>query len=118
MDEDGFLYLTDRKSFMIISGGVNIYPQEIEDRLSRHPEVFDVAVIGTPHTDFGEHVTAVVQLRDHAKAGDTLTNELIKFARETLSGVKVPKVFNYSKALPRTETGKLLKKKLRDSYWS
>lgn len=118
LDEDGFLYLTDRKSFMIISGGVNIYPQEIENLLINQPLVRDIAIIGTPDKDFGETVTAVVELYDPSLATDETRDILSKFCREKLSSVKVPKRFDFTGALPRTETGKLLKRKVREAYWA
>ncbi|KCZ57445.1 acyl-CoA synthetase [Hyphomonas chukchiensis] len=117
LDEDGFLYLTDRKSFMIISGGVNIYPQEIENHLVTHPDVLDVAVIGGPDPDMGEKVIAVVQLKDSSKAGPDMASELSQFAREKLSGVKIPRQIDFIDELPRAATGKLYKRSLRDSYW-
>ncbi|PKP82788.1 MAG: acyl-CoA synthetase [Alphaproteobacteria bacterium HGW-Alphaproteobacteria-18] len=117
LDEGGYLYLTDRKSFMIISGGVNIYPQEIENHLVTHPDVLDVAVIGGPDPDMGEKVIAVVQLKDSAKAGPEMASELSQFAREKLSGVKIPRQIDFVDALPRAATGKLYKRSLRDTYW-
>ena len=117
IDEDGFLYLTDRKSFMIISGGVNIYPQEIENHLITHHSVQDVAVIGGPHEEMGEEVIAVVQPVDMAEAGDALRDDLIRYAREKLSGVKIPRRIDFMAELPRHDTGKLYKRLLRDQYW-
>jgi acyl-CoA synthetase (AMP-forming)/AMP-acid ligase II len=117
VDEDGFLYLTDRKSFMIISGGVNIYPQEIENHLVTHPKVADVAVVGGPHEEMGEEVIAVIQPADMADATDAFRDELIAFAREKLSGVKIPRRIDFLEALPRHDTGKLYKRLLRDQYW-
>ena len=117
VDEEGFLYLTDRKSFMIISGGVNIYPQEIENHLVTHPKVADVAVVGGPHEEMGEEVIAVVQPADMADANDDLRDELMRYAREKLSGVKVPRRIDFIEALPRHDTGKLYKRLLRDQYW-
>ena len=118
VDEDGFLYLTDRKSFMIISGGVNIYPQEIENLLVTHPKVADVAVVGAPHEEMGEQVVAVVQPADMAQAGDALAAELIAFCRASLSGVKTPRRIDFAEQLPRHDTGKLYKRLLRDAYWA
>ena len=118
LDEDGYLYLTDRKSFTIISGGVNIYPAEIENVLVTHPDVADVAVIGAPHEEMGEEVVAVVQPRDFAEAGPDLAARLDAFAREHLSHVKVPRRFDFREALPRHDTGKLYKRQLRDEYWA
>lgn len=117
LDEDGFLYLTDRKSFMIISGGVNIYPQEIENHLVTHPDVMDVAVIGGPDPEMGEMVIAIVQLKDISKAGPDMVSELSRFAREKLSGVKIPRQIDFIDELPRAATGKLYKRSLRDKYW-
>jgi long-chain acyl-CoA synthetase len=117
VDEDGYLYLTDRKSFMIISGGVNIYPQEIENLLVTHPKVADVAVVGAPDEVMGEKVVAVVQPLDWADAGESLRAELIAFARANLSHVKAPRELDFMQELPRHPTGKLYKRLIRDAYW-
>ncbi|MCP5267116.1 MAG: AMP-binding protein [Burkholderiaceae bacterium] len=117
VDADGYLYLTDRKAFMIISGGVNIYPQEAENVLVMHPKVFDVAVFGVPNEDFGEEVKAVVQPRDMADAGPELAAELIEFCRQRLAHVKCPRTVDFEAELPRHPTGKLYKRLLRDRYW-
>jgi fatty-acyl-CoA synthase/long-chain acyl-CoA synthetase len=117
LDAEGFLYLTDRKSYMIISGGVNIYPQETEDVLITHPAVSDVAVFGVPNEEMGEEVKAVVQPHDMAKAGKALEQELILFCRKHLSAIKCPKSIDFEAELPRTPTGKLVKRHLRDRYW-
>jgi long-chain acyl-CoA synthetase len=117
VDEEGFLYLTDRKSFMIISGGVNIYPQEIENLLIGHPKVADAAVVGAPDEEMGEKVVAVIQPMDWADAGDELRNELMAFARANLSHVKAPRVLDFMAELPRHPTGKLYKRLIRDAYW-
>ena len=118
LDEDGYLYLTDRKSFTIISGGVNIYPAEIENLLVTHPDVADVAVIGGPHEEMGEEVIAVVQPRDMGEAGPALAARLDAFARAHLSHVKVPRRIDFRAELPRHDTGKLYKRQLRDEYWA
>ena len=118
VDEDGYLFLTDRKSFMIISGGVNIYPQEIENLLVGHPKVADVAVVSAPHDDLGEQVVAVVQPADMADAGDELAAELIAYCRQSLSGVKTPRRVDFMAELPRHDTGKLYKRLIRDAYWA
>jgi long-chain acyl-CoA synthetase len=118
LDEEGYLYLTDRKSFMIISGGVNIYPQEIENLLVTHPKVADVAVIGAPDEEMGEKVVAVIQPMDWAQAGDDLRAELTAFCRANLSGVKLPRQIDFMEELPRHATGKLYKRLIRDAYWS
>jgi fatty-acyl-CoA synthase/long-chain acyl-CoA synthetase len=117
LDEEGFLYLTDRKSYMIISGGVNIYPQETEDVLITHADVADVAVFGVPNEEMGEEVKAVVQPHDMARAGKELEAELIGFCRKHLSPIKCPKSIDFEPELPRTPTGKLVKRHLRDKYW-
>jgi len=116
VDEDGFLYLTDRKSHMIISGGVNIYPQEIENLLVTHDKVMDAAVIGAPCPDFGEKVVAVVQPIDMADAGDALEAELRDFLAPSLSKIKMPKLFDFRAQLPREANGKLYKRELRDEF--
>ncbi|MDC0131927.1 acyl-CoA synthetase, partial [Alphaproteobacteria bacterium] len=117
VDADGYLYLTDRKAFMIISGGVNIYPQETENLLITHPKVADVAVIGVPNEDFGEEVKAVVQPMDWSQSGDALAEELIAFCKENLSAIKCPRSIDFDKELPRHPTGKLYKRLVRDRYW-
>ncbi|MCP4755844.1 MAG: acyl-CoA synthetase [Proteobacteria bacterium] len=117
LDEEGYLYMTDRKANMIISGGVNIYPQETENILSVHPKVYDVAVFGVPNEDFGEEVKAVVQLTDMNEASPELEKELIEYCRERLSTIKCPKSIDFKAELPRTPTGKLLKRLLKDVYW-
>ena len=117
LDEEGFLYLTDRKSFMIISGGVNIYPQEVENLLITHPKVADVAVIGAPHEEMGEQVVAVVQPADWSEAGDALAAELMAFTRAHISHVKAPRMIHFRQELPRHATGKLYKRLIRDEYW-
>jgi len=117
VDEEGYLYLTDRKSFMIISGGVNIYPQEIENLLIGHPKVADVAVVGGPHEEMGEQVIAVIQPADWAETGDALRDELMAFARANLSHVKAPRKLDFMAELPRHPNGKLYKRLIRDAYW-
>lgn len=117
LDEDGFLYLTDRESFMIISGGVNIYPQEIEDAFTMHPLVADVAVFGVPNPDTGEEVKAVIQLAEGVEESDAVRGELLEFGRENLARYKVPRSIDFEAELPRLETGKLYKRILKDRYW-
>lgn len=117
VDADGYLFLTDRKSFMIISGGVNIYPQETENVLATHPRVADVAVIGVPDAEMGEAVKAVVQPLDWADATAEFADELIAWCRSRLSHVKCPKSVDFERQLPRAETGKLYKRLIRDRYW-
>jgi fatty-acyl-CoA synthase len=117
VDDEGFLYLTDRASFMIISGGVNIYPQEIENELIMHPKVEDVAVIGIPHPEFGEEVKAIVQPVVGIDADDELAEELMAFARERLAPYKCPRSIDFESELPRLPTGKLYKRLLKDRYW-
>ncbi|MEE2878570.1 MAG: acyl-CoA synthetase [Pseudomonadota bacterium] len=117
LDEDGFLYLTDRKAFMIISGGVNIYPQEAENVLITHPKVADVAVIGIPNEEFGEEVKAVVQPQEGVEPSPELEEELLEFCRSQLAKIKCPKSVDFDPALPRHPTGKLYKRLVRDRYW-
>lgn len=116
VDDDGFLYLTDRKSHMIISGGVNIYPQEIENLLVTHDKVMDAAVIGVPDPDLGEKVVAVIQPRDMKDAGEALEAELREFLAPQLARIKMPKQFDFRPDLPREANGKLYKRELRDEY--
>jgi acyl-CoA synthetase (AMP-forming)/AMP-acid ligase II len=121
LDEDGFLYLTDRKAFMIISGGVNIYPQEAENVLVHHPAVVDVAVFGVPHDEFGEEVKAVVQpvaMPTDAAAAATLERDLIAYCRSQLADIKCPRSVDFRPELPRHPTGKLYKRLLKDEYWA
>ena len=117
LDEEGFLYLTDRRSFVIISGGVNIYPQEAENVLVTHPRVADAAVIGVPNEEFGEEVKAVVELLDPSEAGPEMEAELVAYCRARLADVKCPRSVDFRAELPRMPTGKLLKRLLRDEYW-
>lgn len=117
LDEDGYLFLTDRKAHMIISGGVNIYPQEIEDALITHPAVADVAVFGVPDHEMGEQVKAVVQVIEAATADDALAAELIAFTRDRIAHYKCPRSVDFEPELPRLPTGKLYKRLLRDRYW-
>jgi long-chain acyl-CoA synthetase len=117
LDDDGYLYLSDRKIDMIISGGVNIYPAEIEAVLVGHPAVLDVAVFGVPNEEFGEEVKAAVQLAPGVEWTDALAAELSAYAREHLAGYKVPKSYDVVDEMPRSEAGKLLKRQLRAPYW-
>ncbi|GAA3456548.1 AMP-binding protein [Dactylosporangium matsuzakiense] len=118
LDEDGYLYLTDRESFMIISGGVNIYPQETENLLITHEKVDDAAVIGVPDEDFGEAVKAVVQLAAGVEPGPEVEAELIAFCRASIAHFKCPRSVDFVTELPRLPTGKLYKRKLKDAYWA
>ena len=117
LDDEGFLHLSDRKIDMIISGGVNIYPAEIESVLADHPKVRDVAVFGIPDEEFGEQVKAAVELVDECQPSDELAEELIASCRERLAGYKAPRSVDFLDALPRHPTGKLYKRLLRDPYW-
>jgi long-chain acyl-CoA synthetase len=117
VDADGYLYLTDRKSFMIISGGVNIYPQETENLLSAHPAVLDVAVIGVPNDDLGEEVKAVVQPVAGAVPGEALAADLQAWCEGRLARYKWPRSIDFEARLPRLDNGKLYKTGLRDRYW-
>ena len=116
VDAEGYLYLTDRRANMIISGGVNIYPQEAENALLEHPMVLDVAVIGVPHAEFGEEVKAVVELHQPESASEATAAALIAHCRERLSHLKCPRSVDFAVGLPRSETGKLLKRLIRDQY--
>jgi len=116
LDEDGYLYLTDHQSNMIISGGVNVYPQEAENVLSTHPRVADVAVIGTPHPDLGEEVRAIIQPAAGILGDEELAREVIAFCREQLSPIKCPRQVDFRDNLPREPNGKLIKRLLRDEY--
>ncbi len=117
VDDDGYLYLTDRATFMIISGGVNIYPQECENLLITHPKVADAAVFGVPNVDLGEEVKAVVQAMPGVETGEGLEAELIAFCHEHLARQKCPRSVDFEEQLPRLPTGKLYKRHLRDRYW-
>jgi long-chain acyl-CoA synthetase len=117
LDEDGWLFLCDRKSDMIISGGVNIYPAEIESVLLTHPKVGDAAVFGIPDDDWGEQVKAVIEPADGVAGDDELAAELLAFAGERLARYKLPKTVDFVDELPRDPNGKLYKRKLRDPYW-
>jgi acyl-CoA synthetase (AMP-forming)/AMP-acid ligase II len=117
VDADGYLFLTDRKSYMIITGGVNVYPQEVENLLITHPRLADAAVIGVPNPDFGEEVKAVVQPLDPADATPEFAAELIAFCRAQLSPIKCPRSVDFDPALPRLDNGKLYKRLIKDRYW-
>ena len=117
VDEDGFVYLTDRKTFMIISGGVNIYPQECENLLIEHPQVSDAAVFGVPNVDLGEEVKAVVQVMPGQAADTQMADRLIAHCREHLAAMKCPRSIDFIEEMPRLPTGKLYKTGLRDKYW-
>jgi fatty-acyl-CoA synthase len=117
LDADGYLYLTDRKAFMIISGGVNIYPQQIEDALALHPKIADVAVIGVPNADLGEEVKAVVEPAQGVEPSDALAREIMDFVTARLGRQLTPRSVDFTDALPRLPTGKLYKKALREKYW-
>ncbi len=118
LDAEGYLFLTDRKAHMIISGGVNIYPQETENLLVTHPKVLDAAVIGVPNEDLGEEVKAVVQLVDGVEGDAAFSRELIAFCRDHLAHFKCPRSVDFVDELPRLPTGKLYKGVLREQYWA
>ena len=117
VDVEGYLYLTDRRTFMIISGGVNIYPQECENLLITHPAVADAAVFGVPNEDLGEEVKAVVQPMPGTRPSADFAEELIAFCRQHLAHIKCPRSVDFEEELPRLPTGKLYKRLLRDRYW-
>jgi len=118
LDEDGYLFLCDRKADMIISGGVNIYPAEIEGVLLSQPKVADAAVFGIPHEDWGEEIKAVIEPASGVEPGPELTDELLAFCRERLAKFKVPRSIDYIDEMPRDPNGKLYKRRLRDPYWA
>ena len=119
LDEDGYLYLSDRKADMIISGGVNIYPAEIESVLVTHPRVADVAVFGIPNAEWGEEVKAVVELLPGKRADEEQVRaELVEFLQGRIARYKLPKSIDFMDALPRDPNGKLYKRRLRDPYWA
>jgi long-chain acyl-CoA synthetase len=117
LNEEGYLFLCDRKIDMIISGGANIYPAEIENVLLMHPKVGDAAVFGIPHEEWGEEVKAVVEPAAGALPGEALTEEILAFCRERLAKFKLPKSIDYTDEMPRDPNGKLYKRRLRDPYW-
>jgi long-chain acyl-CoA synthetase len=118
LDEDGYLFIRDRAKDMIISGGVNIYPAEVEGVLAAHPSVTDVAVIGVPDAEWGEQVKAIVELADGVQPNDELARELIAYCQEQLGRYKCPRTVDFRDHLPRTDTGKIFKRNLRDEYWA
>ncbi len=117
VDEDGYMYLTDRSTFMIVSGGVNIYPQEAENLLVMHPKLVDAAVFGVPNDEFGEEVKAVVQPVGGVTSGPDLEAELIDYCRAHLAGYKCPRSIEFDPELPRDPNGKLYKRRIRERYW-
>jgi long-chain acyl-CoA synthetase len=117
VDEDGYMYLTDRSTFMIVSGGVNIYPQEAENLLVMHPKLVDAAVFGVPNDEFGEEVKAVVQPVGEVTPGPELESELIEYCRAHLAGYKCPRTIEFDPELPRDPNGKLYKRRIRERYW-
>ena len=116
-DEDGYLFLTGRSAELIISGGVNIYPQEVDSELHKHPAVFDVCTIGVPNEEWGEEVKSVVQLEPGVKPSPELTEELIQWARDRLANFKCPRSIDYAVELPRSAAGKIQRKIVRAPYW-
>jgi long-chain acyl-CoA synthetase len=117
LNAEGYLFLCDRKSDMIISGGVNIYPAEIESVMIQHPEIVDVAVFGIPHSDWGEEVKAVVQPVDGKVGDDAFAQAILSFCSDKLAKYKTPRSIDFIADMPRDPNGKLYKRKLRDPYW-
>jgi long-chain acyl-CoA synthetase len=117
MNEEGFLFLSDRKIDMIISGGANIYPAEIESALFAHPDVYDCCVFGIPNEEWGEEIRAAVQLREGIRGSDALTKNILDFMAQRLARMKLPKAIDYHEALPRDPNGKIYKRRLRDPFW-
>jgi len=118
LDKDGYLFLCDRRSDVIITGGVNVYPAEVESELAGHPSVADVAVFGIPHDEWGEEIKAVVQPVDGVPTSAALTEELLAFLAERVAKFKLPRTIDYVDELPRDPNGKLYKRRLRDPYWA
>jgi long-chain acyl-CoA synthetase len=118
LDSDGFLFIVDRVKDMIITGGTNVYPAEVEARLINHPAVADVAVVGAPDPEWGEQVRAVVQLAEGVEPSDALAAELIEYCRRALASYKCPRAVGFREKLPRTETGKLSKVPIREELWA
>jgi len=116
-DDDGYLFLTGRSAELIISGGVNIYPQEIDSEIHKHPAVFDVCTIGVPNDEWGEEVKTIVQLEPGIQPSETLTADLINWARERLANFKCPRTIDYAIELPRSDAGKIQRKVVRAPYW-
>jgi long-chain acyl-CoA synthetase len=117
LDEDGWLFLSDRKIDMIISGGANIYPAEIESELIMHPKVADVAIFGIPHPDWGEEVKAVIEPVEGVEASPELEAEILEWSATRLAKFKRPRTIDFTTEMPRDPNGKLYKRKLRDPYW-
>ena len=117
VDDAGYLFLTDRKNFVIISGGVNIYPQETENLIIQHPKVADVAVIGVPNAEMGEEMKAVIEPLNWRDAGEDFAEEIIAYCRSKLGPIKCPKSVDFDKKLPRQDNGKLFKRLVRKRYW-
>ena len=117
LNEEGYLFLCDRKSDMIISGGVNIYPAEIENVLLTHPKVADAAVFGIPHADWGEEVKAVIELASDLDPDEALAEDILAFCSDKLARYKTPRSIDFTREMPRDPNGKLYKRKLRDPYW-
>jgi long-chain acyl-CoA synthetase len=118
MDEDAFLFLNDRKADMIIAGGVNIYPAEVENALMLHPKVADAAVFGIPHEDLGEEVKGVIEPVDGEAPGPDLEREILEYLSEHVAKYKMPRSIDFIDEMPRDPNGKLYKRRLRDPYWA
>ena len=117
-DEDGYLFLTGRTAELIISGGVNIYPQEVDSQVMQHPAVLDVCTIGIPSEEWGEEVKSVVQLNEGSQASDALAQEVINFTRDRLPAFKCPRSVDFVDTLPRLPTGKIMRRTVREPYWA
>ena len=117
VDEDGFLFLTGRSAEVIISGGVNIYPAEIDQEVLQHPAVKDVATVGVPNQEWGEEVKTVVQLKQGYEPNEALAKEILDFAATRLAAYKCPRSLDFADELPRLETGKIVRRTVRDRYW-
>ncbi|MEX2249742.1 MAG: acyl-CoA synthase, partial [Parvibaculum sp.] len=117
IDEDGFLFLTGRSAEVIISGGVNIYPAEIDQEILKHPAVADAAAVGVPNEEWGEEVKLVVELNEGYKPDAAMAKELLAFAADNLPGYQRPRSVDFMQELPRMPSGKVLRRTIRDAYW-
>jgi long-chain acyl-CoA synthetase len=117
-DEEGFLFLTGRSAEVIIAGGVNIYPQEVDNELIKHPAVADCATVGVPNEEWGEEVKAVILLKEGYRPSDALAQEIVAFGRDRLAAYKAPRSVDFVGELPRTEAGKIQRHKVRAKYWA
>ena len=117
LDDEGYLFLTGRSAELIISGGVNVYPMEVDTELMKHPAVFDVCTVGVPNDEWGEEVKTVIKVHPGVRADEQLAAELIEFTRERLAAFKCPRSIDFADEIPRSEAGKVQRKQIRSAYW-